>query len=222
MAETPVIVVIGSSNEAGFLALLDDVPIGDMVRWVGAGGLHPPIPSISEQRPYEVRIPGTRMLTPIRPHSTNVERAIAGVDGGRGTLDYAGARVDVPVDSWLYIRKNASGQGKLRRVLSQESASIANWMFYRDALLGGDVGTEHRVVIDESACPLTRAANWLFYRDALLGGGQGRDLSLFESLTMDAFGSWGTVHFLLDSYTIGSVDLARTKITRSPTSTAPA
>jgi hypothetical protein len=226
MAEAPYIVVLGSSNVAGFLALLDDVPSDDMTRWVGAASVQPPIPSTSAQRPYELRIPGIRLLTPVRPHSTTVTRPIAGAAGGRGTLDYGGEVVDAFVDSWIYIRTSTSGQGKMRRIVAESADPVlANWLFYRSALLGGEGGA-HRLFIDESFCRPTSLANWPFYRDALLGGGAGRDLltgsteldaSLSQSLSKDEFGSWGTVVFLQDSYTIGSINPARTTITRSAT-----
>lgn len=222
--EAPYIVMLGSSNEAGFLALLDDVPIEDMTRWVGAGGIHPPIPARSDQRPYDIRVPGIRLLTPRRPYSTNVARSIAGFAGGRGTIDYSGAFVDgVFADSWLYVRKQQSAQGKLRRVLATPSrASCGSWLFYRGALLGGEGGgAAHRVLIDESACPATSASSWLFYRDSLLGGGTGRDRSLAEVARPDEFGSWGEVRFLLDSYTIAEVDITRTVIRRTASGAPP-
>lgn len=217
MAEAPYIVKLGSSNEAGFLSLIEDVPIEDMTRWLGSGGVHPPIPPTSAQRPYEVRVPGARMLTPRRPYSHNVGREIVGIGGGPGTLDYAGAFVDAPHGSWVYVRTNQSHQGALARVrVDPEVGPASLWPFYRAALPSGSA---NRVLLDEPSNPTTLLAAWPFYRGALLGGGRENNLS--ELLTPDALGSWGTVHFLLDSQTIGEVSIGKTKITRAATSAAP-
>lgn len=215
MGDAPYIVKLGSSNEAGFLALVADVPIEDMTRWLGAGGLHPPPPPMtSAQRPYEVSTPAVRMLTPRRPYSTNVGRSIVGISGGPGTLDYAGAHVDAPAGSWVYVRTNQSGQGMLAKVRVDPQASPACvWPFYRAGLNGGSA---HRVLLDEPANPTTLLAAWPFYRGALLGGG--REASLSEVLEPDSFGSWGTVHFLLDSSTLSDVSATKRKVTRAPTS----
>ena len=217
MADAPYIIKLGSSNEAGFLALIDDVPQDDMTRWVGAGQAHPPIPSTSAQRPYEVRVPTIRVLTPRRPYSTNERRNIVGIGGGPGTLDYDGEVVDAPPGSWIYIRTSESAQGALRRVkVNTNAPPNALWPFYRGALFDG---LANRVALEEPAQPTTLFAAWPFYRSALLGGG--REDSLSELLTPDAYGLYGTVHFLLDSATISEVNVGKTRITRLAT-TAPA
>jgi len=211
MADAPYIIKLGSSNEAGFLALLDDVPPEDMTRWVGAGQAHPPIPSTSAQRPYEVRVPTMRVLTPRRPYSTNERRNIVGIGGGPGTLDYDGEVVNAPPGSWLYIRTSQSAQGTLRRVkVNPNDPPTSLWPFYRAALFDG---LANRVALDEPAQPTTLVAAWPFYRSALLGGG--REDSLSELLTLDAYGLYGTVHFLLDSATISEVNVGKTRITRT-------
>lgn len=214
MVEAPYIVKIGSSNEAGFLSLVEDVPVGDMLRWIGSGSVHPTFPLTSAQRPYEVSTPAIRMLTPRRPYSTNVGREIVGVSGGPGTLDYFGAFVDAPPESWVYVRTNQSGQGRLAKVrVDPEASPAALWPFYRGALFGG---AAHRLLLDEPPNPTTLLAAWPFYRSALLGGG--REASLSEILAPNATQDWGTVHFLLDSSTIDTVNLAKKKVTRTPTS----
>lgn len=126
MAEQKVILAIGSSNMAGFGALLDDVPLDDMTRWVGAGGVHPPLPSpTSAQLPYHVSVGGCRVLTPRRPYSTNISRPINGsAAAGGNTLDYSGGASGAIADSWVYIRVNSTGQGLLKRVTADSGVTV--------------------------------------------------------------------------------------------------
>ncbi len=109
--EVDVIVEVGSSNFAG-VALLADVPTADKTRW----GVLPPIPSTSAQRPYEVRTPGTRVLTPRRPYASNVVRSIAtGTSNTSTQVFFTGPAVAL-TDNWVYIRVNQVGQGQFLRV----------------------------------------------------------------------------------------------------------
>jgi hypothetical protein len=152
-----------------------------------------------------VRVPTVRVLTPRRPYSTNARRNIVGIGGGPGTLDYDGEFVDAPPGSWLYIRTSRSAQGALRRVrVNPNEPPKSLWPVLSRRPVSMVSPTESR---STSRATADLVAAWPFYRSALFGGG--REDSLSELLTLDAFGLYGTVHFLLDSATISEVDIGR-------------
>ena len=108
---------IGSSNTAGFGALLDEVPTEEMTRYIGAGSNHPPIPSTSAQRPYEVRIPGARVLTPRKPYATNFARSISTTTSNTTTqVFFTGVTVAFVDKMFVYVRANSLGQGQFKRI----------------------------------------------------------------------------------------------------------
>ena len=72
MADQDVIIQIGSSNMAGFLANLYDVPNADYQRWVSLD-----TPTSGTTKPYNATVPGVKLWTPRRPYSLNSQRPIA-------------------------------------------------------------------------------------------------------------------------------------------------
>lgn len=114
MADQDVIIQIGSSNMAGFLANLYDVPAADYLRWLSQAVPTPSTPA----RPYQASIPGVRMWTPRRPYSLNSQRAITVIGGGNTIITYGGTAISAPTvtaDMWLFVLRG-TGRGNLRKI----------------------------------------------------------------------------------------------------------
>lgn len=75
----------------------------------------PPWVIDSTNRPYEVRIPNARMLTPRSPYSNAASRSITGFTAD--TVSWSGGvDPDVATGGWCYVRVNSTGQGNLRKL----------------------------------------------------------------------------------------------------------
>lgn len=111
MANVPTIIVFGNSNAEG-LATLNDVPAADMTRWTGAV-----FPSTN---PILVTVPGVRLHHAKLPFSVPDNRNIvpAGTDATHIEVDGA-ATLASDVDSWLYVKTAAVGQGQTRRITAR-------------------------------------------------------------------------------------------------------
>lgn len=114
MADQDVIIQIGSSNMAGYLANLYDVPNADYLRWISQ--LTPT--ALTPTRPYSAAVPGVRMWTPRRPYSQNAQRVVTAVGGGNTQVTFASSAITSPTptaDMWQFI-KSGSGRGNIRRI----------------------------------------------------------------------------------------------------------
>lgn len=124
MADQDTIICIGSSNMAGFLANLYDVPAADYLRWTSQLTPTPSTPT----RPYVFQVPGVRCWTPRRPYSLNAQRDLVTVGGGSNTtvVEYGGAAIGAPsvsVDMWMFVREG-TGRGNLRKITSVVGQTI--------------------------------------------------------------------------------------------------
>lgn len=111
MANVPTIIVFGNSNAEG-LANISGVPAADMTRWTGA--------IFPTTNPILVTVPGVRMHQPKLPFSVPDQRNIvpAGTNATHIEVDGA-ATVATDVDSWIYVKSAAVGQGQTRRITAQ-------------------------------------------------------------------------------------------------------
>lgn len=120
MADQDVIIAIGSSNMAGFLANLYDVPNVDFMRWVSQ---NTPT-ALTPTRPYSATVPGVRMWTPRRPFSLNEQRTVTAVGGGDTTVTFASSAITSPApaaDMWQFV-KSGTGRGNIRRITAVAGA----------------------------------------------------------------------------------------------------
>lgn len=121
MADQDVIIAIGSSNMAGFLSNLYDVPAGDYLRWFSQS-----VPTSSTPtRPYSVQMEGTRMWTPRRPYATNTQRLVTA--SATTTVTYEGVVITTPnvvaIDSWVFVLAGV-GRGNIRKVTGVGSQTL--------------------------------------------------------------------------------------------------
>ena len=109
MADQDVIIQIGSSNMAGFLANLYDVPNADYQRWVSLD-----TPTSGTTKPYNATVPGVKLWTPRRPYSLNSQRPIASATTTSTT--YVGP-ITSPAstsDMWQFFKTGAARGGMYR------------------------------------------------------------------------------------------------------------
>lgn len=128
MAKRKVFIKIGSSNMDGLNAHASQIALDEFQRWFGDSF----VPGFPASHPFTAPAPGVKVWTPRLPYSNNVDRAI--VAAAATTVDYTGTHVGLGADSWIFIKVNTTGQGQLKKVVS-------------DVLNGGGAGI-HRVTID--------------------------------------------------------------------------
>ncbi len=116
MAEVPVIIAIGSSNMAGYLAKLEDVPDGDIVRWFGVGA------ATLSGWPKRLTMPGVRSWTPKLPYGTVNTYTVTSY--GAATVAVSTTPfVAGDVGTFVFVATNTAGQGQVRRITAVGSAS---------------------------------------------------------------------------------------------------
>jgi hypothetical protein len=115
VAEVDVVIGLGSSVERGLGSLLSAVPGADLTRWFGTTY----DAAVLAGYPVTVPMPGTKWLTPKMPFPANVQRAITtGAAAGGNTLVHVGVAADALPDSWALIKTNTTGQGLVKRVVT--------------------------------------------------------------------------------------------------------
>jgi hypothetical protein len=119
MAETPVIISIGSSNMAGFGAALNDVSLADGARWFGYA------PSQLLTYPRTASMAGVRIWTPRLPYATVETYTITAVPTTSQVTVSVYTFVAGDEGRWVFVSSNATGQGNVRRITSAGGSATA-------------------------------------------------------------------------------------------------